>query len=139
MLDDLQAAIPDDLPPISSISNLLPLTKYFPEVVFYDLAKPTKQKIGVRGDETGWVVRAARWRAVEWLATHIPVQYNKRAVNIEETENKVKIHFKDGTSAEGDILVGAEGARSVSMYNFTISQRRYFISPIREREGDCVC
>lgn len=118
MLDDLKASIPDDLPPISSLSNLLPLTKYFPEVVYYDPDKPNQPKIGVRGDESEWIVRAARHRIIEWLETNIPVQYSKRAINIEEANDKVKIHFDDGTSAEGDILVGAEGARSASTYSF---------------------
>ncbi|KAH8157261.1 hypothetical protein CIB48_g10982 [Xylaria polymorpha] len=114
MLDDLKASTPDDLPPISSLSNLLPLTKYFPEIVYYDPEKPNQPKIGVRGDESGWIVRAARHRIVEWLETHIPVQYDKQVTTIEESAEKVKIHFQDGTSAEGDILVGAEGARSAS-------------------------
>ncbi|KAI0802847.1 putative monooxygenase [Xylaria sp. FL0064] len=112
MLDDLKESIPDDLPPVSLLSNLLPLTKYQPEVVYYDPTKPYMPKIGVRGDESGWVVRAARHRIVHWLETHIPVQYNKQIVNIEEENDKVKVYFQDGTSAEGDILVGAEGARS---------------------------
>jgi flavin-dependent dehydrogenase len=123
MLDDLKASIPDDLPPMSSLNNLLPLTQYQPEVVYYDPEKPNQPKIGVRGDETGWVIRAARHRAVDWLATHIPVQYNRRVVDVEEIGNKVKIHFQDGTSAEGDILVGAEGSRSASTSTF-----RYIIS-----------
>ncbi|TGJ81059.1 hypothetical protein E0Z10_g7711 [Xylaria hypoxylon] len=114
MLDDLKASIPDDLPPISSLNNLLPLTKYYPEVVFYDPEKPNLPKIGVRGDESGWIVRAARHRIVKWLETNIQVQYNKQIVSIEEIDNKVKIYFQDGTSAEGDILVGAEGARSAT-------------------------
>lgn len=120
MLDDLKASTPDDLPPISSLSNLLPLTKYFPEIVYYDPEKPNQPKIGVRGDESGWIVRAARHRIVEWLETHIPVQYDKQVTTIEESAEKVKIHFQDGTSAEGDILVGAEGARSASMCSFNI-------------------
>ncbi|KAI1425485.1 putative monooxygenase [Xylaria sp. FL1777] len=112
MLDDLKASIPDDLPPLSSLSNLLPLTKYQPECVYYNPEKPSPHKIGVRGDESGWVVRAARYRIVQWFETHIPVQYNKQIVKIDESNDKVKIYFQDGTSAEGDILVGAEGCRS---------------------------
>ncbi|KAI0506468.1 putative monooxygenase [Xylaria bambusicola] len=114
MLDDLKQSIPDDLPPVSSLSNLLPLTKYQPEVVYYNPETPNQPKIGVRGDESGWIVRAARHKIVEWLETHIPVQYSKKIENIVETGDKVKIYFQDGTSAEGDILVGAEGSRSVT-------------------------
>ena len=120
MLDDLKDSTPDDLPPASSISNLLPFTKYQPEVVYYNPEKPNQPKIGVRGDESGWIVRAARHRIIEWLETNIPVQYNKRIENIEEGNDKMKIYFQDGTFAEGDILVGAEGARSLSVYNLTV-------------------
>ncbi|KAJ8122869.1 hypothetical protein ONZ43_g1042 [Nemania bipapillata] len=113
MLEDLKASIPDDLPPISSLSNLLPLTKYFPEVVYYNPNKPNQPKIGVRGDESEWIIRAARHRIVGWLETHIPVQYNKQVVNIEETDEKVKVHFADGTSAEGDILTREEARKHI--------------------------
>ncbi|KAI0966546.1 putative monooxygenase [Xylaria arbuscula] len=114
MLDDLEQSTPDDLPPVASLSNLLPLTKYQPECVYYNPEKPNQPKIGVRGDESGWIVRAARYKIVNWLETNIPVQYNKQIDNIEEGGDKVKVYFQDGTSAEGDILVGAEGARSAT-------------------------
>lgn len=135
MLDDLKASIPDDLPPISSLSNLLPLTKYFPEVVYYDPEKPNQPKIGVRGDESEWIIRAARHRIVAWLGTHIPIQYNKKAVNIEETDDKVRVHFEDGTSAEGDILVGAEGARSTSRHHHLPPLLALFTGKGRANQG----
>nr|WP_238341508.1 NAD(P)/FAD-dependent oxidoreductase [Actinopolymorpha rutila] len=43
----------------------------------------------------------------------IPIIRGKRLVNIDDTGNHVRAHFTDGTTAEGDVLVGADGIRSV--------------------------
>ncbi|KAI8954420.1 putative monooxygenase [Xylaria longipes] len=137
MLDDLKASIPDDLPPISSLSNLLPLTKYFPEVVYYDPEKPNQPKIGVRGDESEWIIRAARYKIVNWLETHILVQYNKQVSKIEDSEDKVKIHFQDGTFAEGDILVGAEGSRSATRKHILKGEDPVRSPPMAIIQGYC--
>lgn len=48
-----------------------------------------------------------------WLATHIPIQWGKRLRRVEEEGNRITVHFEDGTSASGDILVGADGVNSV--------------------------
>ncbi len=37
----------------------------------------------------------------------------KRLARYEETEDEVKAHFEDGTTATGDILIGADGIKSV--------------------------
>ena len=37
------------------------------------------------------------------------VEYGKKLVDVEELPDKVVAHFADGSSAEGDILVGADG------------------------------
>jgi salicylate hydroxylase len=41
------------------------------------------------------------------------VQLNKRATHYVEDADGVTLHFADGTSARGDILIGADGIRSV--------------------------
>lgn len=43
----------------------------------------------------------------------IPIEYGKRLVRAEETTDAVTAHFADGTSATADILIGADGIRSV--------------------------
>lgn len=43
----------------------------------------------------------------------IDVQYEKRVVSISETPDKVTVHFADGSKAEGDLLVGADGVHSM--------------------------
>jgi 2-polyprenyl-6-methoxyphenol hydroxylase-like FAD-dependent oxidoreductase len=41
------------------------------------------------------------------------VHLNKRAAGFEEDANGVTLHFADGTSARGDLLLGADGLKSV--------------------------
>ena len=40
------------------------------------------------------------------------IHLNRRATGFSETEHGVTLHFADGTSVEGDILVGADGLKS---------------------------
>lgn len=111
MLDELDASIPDDMPSRDFVNHLLPL-KYNYEFAWY---KPNRtHRLGVRDDGSGKFIRANRTRLRQWLATNMPVQYGKHAVRIEEKNNIVTVHFADGTSATGDILVGAEGPYSPS-------------------------
>ncbi|WP_228010806.1 FAD-dependent oxidoreductase [Nonomuraea phyllanthi] len=42
----------------------------------------------------------------------IPIEYGKRFVDAKEGDDGVTAHFADGTTAEGDILIGADGIRS---------------------------
>lgn len=41
------------------------------------------------------------------------VRLNKRATGFTETADGVTLHFADGTSAKGDVLIGADGLKSV--------------------------
>ncbi|MFB6455301.1 FAD-dependent monooxygenase [Chitinophaga sp. Hz27] len=47
------------------------------------------------------------------LATKQPVQWGKKLISIEDTADSVTAYFEDGTSATGDILIGADGIRSL--------------------------
>ncbi|KAK6844479.1 monooxygenase [Apiospora arundinis] len=109
MLEDFHASMPDDMPDFSVVNHLNPL-KLMPEIAFYDSGD--SEKLGFRDDGSGHWVRANRTRLRDWLATNIDVQFNKQAVRIEENDNGVTVHFKDGSKASGDILVGAEGVQS---------------------------
>lgn len=42
----------------------------------------------------------------------VPVEYDKRLVDAERTTTGVRVQFADGTAADGDLLVGADGLRS---------------------------
>lgn len=110
VLADLQEHLPDDIGPIECTNHLVPLDHLPAQFVFYHAEKPD-MRIGVEDDDKGKIVRANRQRLRDWLRTHIPVQYDRRAVKVVEDE-KVTVHFENGTYATGDILVGAEGSRS---------------------------
>jgi 2-polyprenyl-6-methoxyphenol hydroxylase-like FAD-dependent oxidoreductase len=67
------------------------------------------------GQPSVMITRAALHRAIveHAEAQGIPVNYNKRLVDIEDTPgHPIVAHFADGTSAEGDFIVGADGIRS---------------------------
>lgn len=42
-----------------------------------------------------------------------PVQYNKRCASISEDSQGITVHFSDGSKAEGTLVIGADGIRSV--------------------------
>lgn len=60
------------------------------------------------------LMRDAFYRVLlDALARHgLAVEYGKRLTKIEEEGDEVVAHFEDGTSARGDLLVGADGVRS---------------------------
>jgi len=58
-------------------------------------------------------VRAERRRLRTWLATKIPIQWGKRVCRIEQGSNGVSVYFEDGSSAQGDVVIGADGIKSV--------------------------
>ncbi|ORY56607.1 uncharacterized protein BCR38DRAFT_414361 [Pseudomassariella vexata] len=111
-LADLEASMPlGELGPVDKTSHLLPLGLPA-QFVFYDITRP-EQRLGVISDDSGKIVRANRQRLRDWLLQGINVQLGKRLVRVDEDDDQVTVHFADGTSESGDILVGAEGTRSV--------------------------
>lgn len=114
ILDDLAAAFPPDMPDLKeSTDHLKPLNLpaqiglYFPG---------REGRLGFQDSPEAPIVRAERRRLRDWLSTNIPVQWGKHVKEIEHNEQGVSVHFEDGTSANGDILVGADGIHSVGMY-----------------------
>ncbi|KAL9605855.1 MAG: hypothetical protein Q9179_000965 [Wetmoreana sp. 5 TL-2023] len=59
------------------------------------------------------IVRAERRRLRDWLATNLSIQWGKRVNHIEHDDQGVAVSFDDGTSAKGDLLIGADGINSV--------------------------
>ena len=66
---------------------------------------------GVPLGEPGSLLRANReaLREYLWSANDLPVSKNKEFVRYEEDENGVTAFFKDGGSARGRLIVGADG------------------------------
>ena len=67
------------------------------------------------GQPSVMITRAALHQAIveQAEAKGVPFHYNKRLVGIEDTPGyPVVARFADGTSAEGDFIVGADGIRS---------------------------
>lgn len=60
---------------------------------------------------------------LRYLGTDIDVQRSKVATRVEESDSKVTVTFEDGTSAVGDILVGADGIESVGRASSCILSR----------------
>ena len=50
--------------------------------------------------------------AQELKDKNVPIHYEKRIKDITQGENSITAHFADGTTAEGDLLVGADGINS---------------------------
>ncbi|KAI0123535.1 putative monooxygenase [Xylariales sp. AK1849] len=108
ILNDLMAYMPEDLSPIeSSVSHLQPLK--LPAQFIIHVAG---NRLGVTRDPDTFVLRASRVRLRRWLSSNIFINYGKRATKIEQTKEGVTVHFQDGTSATGDVLVGADGVNS---------------------------
>lgn len=101
------------MPPLESTSHLLPLS--LPSQFVYYTHDSTA-RTGVQPDEKHSVLRACRKKLRAWLATGIPIQYNKKAIQIDENDAGVTVHFADGSQSTGDILVGADGVNSVGQY-----------------------
>lgn len=112
MLDDLHSSMPTDMPPFSQVNHLLPLD-IVPEIAVY--TPESDSKMAARDDGTGMFMRANRAKLREWLSNDIPIQFNKKAVSIKESTGSVTAFFQDGSSATGDIVVGADGVHSMSM------------------------
>lgn len=111
ILKDLQQQVPEGLPALAEAVNHLQPLKLPPQFMW----NVNGTRLGVTAGPEAYVLRASRMRLRKWLATEITITYGKQAVDIEQTEESVTVQFQDGTSAHGDILVGADGINSHSM------------------------
>jgi 2-polyprenyl-6-methoxyphenol hydroxylase-like FAD-dependent oxidoreductase len=111
ILDDLKASIPDDMPSLETVFHLHPL-KFPSQLAVYQAQDPS-QRHGVTDDGAGKLLRANRRRLREFLSTGIQVEFAKQAAGIKEDDHSITVNFTDGTSANGDFLVGADGVNSI--------------------------
>ncbi|KAI0096084.1 FAD/NAD(P)-binding domain-containing protein [Nemania sp. FL0031] len=95
IIDKMLSSFCSDMPPLREFANHL-------------------AEIGVENTPETPCMRLNRVLFRQWLATKIPIQWNKRLQRVEDDGKQVTVHFEDGTSASGDILVGADGINSVA-------------------------
>jgi 2-polyprenyl-6-methoxyphenol hydroxylase-like FAD-dependent oxidoreductase len=111
MLVEFKEQMPADMPPIEITNHLLPLT-LDPEFAMYMDGKVIRR---ISAPEDAFL-RTNRTRLKNWLSSHIDIRYGKRTTRIEEEGETVTLHFADGTTATGNVLVGADGVNSFGMY-----------------------
>jgi hypothetical protein len=109
-LDEWQAALPTDMPSLRTTCHLHPLD--LPSQVHL---YAQGHCVGVEDSPETPCVRANRLRLRDMLATHLDIQWGKHVVRIEDpkdAEARPTVYFADGTSATGDVVVGADGTNS---------------------------
>ena len=55
-----------------------------------------------------------------YLSQHLDITWGKTWTSITETDDKVILRFSDDSTAEGDILVGADGVHSKGSSNANV-------------------
>lgn len=74
----------------------------------------TDMRVGIQDTPETPVLRANRPKLREWLGTDISIQWNKRLCKINNaSQDKIAVSFEDGSTAVGDILIGADGVKSI--------------------------
>jgi 2-polyprenyl-6-methoxyphenol hydroxylase-like FAD-dependent oxidoreductase len=106
LIPELERILPETAQPIETIS------------VSYGGSKPDEAAVydgytGAYGGGGEGFLRANRARLRTWLSTDLPVRWDKRYDHhVVGEDGKVTVHFHDGTTAVGDVLVGADGVNS---------------------------
>ena len=120
-MDELFKAFPDDMPNFrDTVHHLNPLNLET-QVVFYF----HNDRLGTECSPSTPTLRANRLLLRKWLSTNIDVQYGRVASQIGRVGDKMVVTFKNGTTATGDLVVGADGANSIGkdpplIYDFFI-------------------
>ncbi|KKK21036.1 hypothetical protein AOCH_004150 [Aspergillus ochraceoroseus] len=109
--DDLVASMPSDLPDLKESTNHMNPLKLPTQICLYPAE--SNMRVGWEDSADTPFIRAERYRLRNWLSTNIPIQWGKRVQRIEHDDQGVTVYFEDGTSAKGDLLVGADGVKSV--------------------------
>ncbi|KAI1350266.1 hypothetical protein F5Y01DRAFT_326639 [Xylaria sp. FL0043] len=114
IIDEMVASMPSDMPDLKEATNhLAPLNLPAQILMYY----PEQGRMGFVDSSETPLIRAERYRLREWLSTNIPIQWGKRLLRIESDDSVVTARFEDGTSAKGDMLVGADGIQSIVRQN----------------------
>ncbi|KAK3988691.1 hypothetical protein QBC44DRAFT_309158 [Cladorrhinum sp. PSN332] len=110
IIDALADAVPSDLPNFRDAVNHLQPLQLNPQINVYP---PNSEiRLGFESTPEQPFIRAERRRLRNWLSTNLPIQWGKRVTRIENDDAGVTVHFDDGRTAKGDVLVGADGINS---------------------------
>lgn len=94
----------------------------------------TKEPLNLPGNHWApgsWVRANPRSKLRTHLSTGINIQWGKRFERYSVENGKVTVYFYDGSTTTGDILVGADGSRSIGMsllINFLILSYIYLFT-----------
>ncbi|KAF9122305.1 hypothetical protein BGW39_009848 [Mortierella sp. 14UC] len=94
------------------------------------------------GDQNLIVARPVLYRLLLDLVPNEKIHYSKRVLTISEENDKVHIETADGSSYEGDILVGADGAYSgvrKSLFEQLLKQGKLPKSDQEDLPFRCTC
>lgn len=86
-------------------------------------------------------LRITRGEALKGVLEAVEAQKNitmtcgKRTVKIDETKDKVTLHFEDGGSATGDLLMGCDGIHSVTRLKHVEPERKATYSGVANAFG----
>ncbi|KAH6701311.1 hypothetical protein BKA64DRAFT_648399 [Cadophora sp. MPI-SDFR-AT-0126] len=128
-LPDLVKLLPDDIGDLQSVS-----VNYGIEdcdsmgVLDAQTAKLVARLGGVPRGQPGYVLRASRSHFREFLWKHLNISTSKEFSHYTEDQDGVTAFFKDGTSARGSILIGADGSRSKVRDNLLGDSRKPVLS-----------
>ena len=108
-LEDLRCSLPADLEDIQKASPNYAIGKQ-DSLAF--LNGKTHELLGVVGTEGGaLLLKHKLLRGI--LVQHLHIQYSKTLTSYEHSaEGLITAHFKEGTTAQGAVLVGADGSNS---------------------------
>jgi 2-polyprenyl-6-methoxyphenol hydroxylase-like FAD-dependent oxidoreductase len=72
------------------------------------------KQLGINPQPVVTLKRGKLGQGLREAAQHegIRIEWNKRLMSLEQTDDKVTAHFEDGSTAEGDFLVGCDGTLS---------------------------
>ncbi|KAJ5404320.1 FAD-dependent urate hydroxylase [Penicillium cosmopolitanum] len=136
IIDDLLEHFSSDMPPINLTDIFLPLSLPA-QMIFYG-SNEVEPRYGVQDAGSKAVIRCNRQRLRSWLATNIHINFGSAATTLEEIPgNRVRVNFENGSSAIGDILVGADGVNS-AIRQYLVQPDPVHVLPIATVVGEVV-
>lgn len=112
IIDEFLAALPSDMPDLKQATDHLAPLELRHQFAYYYGGRDGC--FGLEDSPETPFIRAERSRLRNWLLTNLTVNWGKALAEIKQDDEGVSVFFKDGTSARGDIVVGADGVHSVA-------------------------